>query len=217
MQSTAEFRHDYRQRNISRHYRAHWHIALNISIGIGFITLAVLQSNQIQAMEWLVIPLTFLYANLAEYLGHRYPMHRPFPGLKLIYQRHAREHHRFFTAEQMAFEQACDVKAVLFPPSLVLFFAGVFGVPIWWLISWLWSDNAAWLFTATGAAYFLNYELLHSIYHLPEQSRIRQLPLIKRLSYWHTAHHRPELMTHYHFNITYPIFDYLFGTRAPKE
>jgi hypothetical protein len=215
--TTAEFRREYRRNNIAASYRAYQHILLNACIGLGFIALAVFQIENMQASEWWAVPLTFLYANLAEYLGHRYPMHRPFPGLKLIYQRHAREHHRFFTAEHMAFDQASDVKVVLFPPSLVLFFALVFGVPMWWLVSLLWSDNAAWLFTATGAAYFLNYELLHSIYHLPEDSAIRRLPVIKRLSAWHTEHHRPELMARYHFNISYPIFDFLFGTRVPKR
>ena len=46
-------------------------------------------------------PLAMSYANLAEYLGHRYPMHRPWRGLGLVYRRHAAQHHRFFSDEAM--------------------------------------------------------------------------------------------------------------------
>ncbi len=33
-----------------------------------------------------------------------------------------------------------------------------------------------------------------------------------RLRHHHTVHHDPRLMNRYNFNITYPIFDWLFGT-----
>lgn len=210
--NTSAYRDEYRSENISAGYSAIRHMLFNAAIGLSFIAWATSQLDTVTVLEWFAIPLTFLYANFAEYLGHRYPMHNPLPGLSTIYRRHAKEHHRFFVADYMAFDEPRDVKAVLFPPTLVLFFASVFGVPMWFLVSWLWSSNAAWLFVLTGAGYFLNYEVLHTIYHLPEQSRIRQLPIIDRLSIWHTVHHQPELMRHYNFNITYPICDLLFGT-----
>jgi hypothetical protein len=37
---------------------------------------------------WLTIPLTFLYANLSEYLGHKGPMHHKTRFLGQIFERH---------------------------------------------------------------------------------------------------------------------------------
>ena len=100
--------------------------------GFGSLVLLVclLQLRDVQALEWLAVPLAFAYANLAEYFGHRFPMHRPFPGLGPVYKRHAGQHHRFFTDEAMLVESRRDFRALLFPPMLVIFFFGLFGVPV---------------------------------------------------------------------------------------
>ena len=97
------------------------------------------QLEGVRPLEWLTVPLSLLYANLAEYVGHRWPMHRPFRGLGLVYKRHAGQHHRFFTHEAMPVESGRDFRALLFPPVLVLFFFGLFGVPVWFALAWLLS------------------------------------------------------------------------------
>jgi len=74
------------------------------------------------------------------------------------------------------------------------------------------SENVAWLAVATGIAYFLNYEWLHFAYHCDPQSRIGRIPGVRTLRNLHLHHHNPRLMTHYNFNITYPIGDWLFRT-----
>ena len=65
----------------------------------------------------------------------------------------------------------------------------------------------------TAILYFLNYELLHFAYHCDPESFIGRLPLMSRLREHHIVHHDKQLMTHYNFNISYPICDALFGTR----
>jgi hypothetical protein len=57
--------------------------------------------HAVQPLEWLAVPLSLFYANLSEYLGHRFPMHRPLPGLALVYKRHSGQHHRFFSDQAM--------------------------------------------------------------------------------------------------------------------
>ena len=208
----AEFRRQYREQEVGRHYSGPLHLAFTLTAGGAVILLAVTRLDAVVTTDWLAIPLTFLYANLAEYWGHRGPMHHPTRGLKLVYRRHAGQHHRFFTQGQMAFEGSRDYKAVLFPPVLIIFFLAVFAVPYWLLMNWLWSANAAWLGVATAAAYFLNYELLHFAYHCPEQSLIGRLPGLAVLRRLHHGHHDPRQMTRCNFNITYPIGDWLFGT-----
>ena len=211
---TVEFRRQYRERQVGKDYSGRAHLAFVLLFSLGGVTVCLWQLDTVRPLEWLTVPLAFLYANLAEYLGHRFVMHRKVPGLGLIYKRHAGQHHVFFTREHMALDGWRDCKAVLFPPILMIFFFGVFATPVALLLAWLFSANVAWLFVATGLLYYLNYELLHLAYHLPEDSRWLKLPFIKRLRRLHHVHHDTTLMASRNFNITYPIGDWLFGTRA---
>lgn len=213
----AAYRAVYRREEIPAGYSPHAHLAFTFGVGGLCFGISLWMLQDVRALELLVVPLAFLYANLAEYLGHRYPMHRPFRGLGLIYRRHAGQHHRFFTHEHMPFDGLRDLRAVLFPPILVVFFFGGFGLPAWWLLSLTLGDNVAWLFIATGIAYYLNYEVLHLAYHLPPDHPLARLPLIRRLHWLHRQHHDPRHMAHLNFNISYPLCDWMFGTlRRPQ-
>ncbi len=175
--------------------------------------------QDVGALEWLTVPLTFLYSNLSEYLGHRGPMHHKTRFLASVFQRHSIEHHSFFTDEAASFESTQDYKAVLFPPVLLIFFLLAFALPVGALLYVFLSPNIGFLFVLTTVLYFLNYELLHFAYHTSDDSWFGRLPLVSRLRQHHIAHHNKRLMTRYNFNITYPICDYLFGTlyRAERE
>lgn len=216
-ESSARFRDQYRQQQIPPRYCVWCHIAFTFGGGSLAVLLILWQLQAVQPLEWLVLPIALLYANLAEYFGHRYPMHHPFPGLGLIYKRHAGQHHRFFSQRQMPIDSLRDLRAVLFPPTLVLFFFGGFGLPLWFALDWLISANAAWLALAAGVAYYLNYELFHLAYHLPEQHPLARLGLIRRLRWLHARHHDPAVMTRVNFNISYPLGDWLFGTLSRGE
>jgi len=130
-------------------------------------------------------------------------------GLSLIHERHALQHHAFFTAADMQIDSRRDFKMVLFPPVLVVFFFGLFAVPIGFALRFASGPNVAALFVATSMGYFLLYEWLHLAYHLPVP-----LPGIERLRIHHKTHHDPRFMTRSNFNITFPICDAIFGTRA---
>ena len=168
--------------------------------------------GDVRPVEWLTVPLTFLYCNLAEYLGHRGPMHKKTRSLAGVFQRHTAEHHSFFTDESMSFESPGDYRAVLFPPILLLFFFGFFAIPAGTVLYYLVSPNVCFLFVFTAILYYLNYELFHFAYHTDPRSWLGRLPLMRRLRTHHTVHHNRSLMTRYNFNITYPICDRLFGT-----
>lgn len=208
------FRAAYRAGEVPAGYSGTRHAVVTFGGGAMAFALCLAQLRDMTGLEWLTVPLAFLYANLAEYAGHRFAMHRPVRGLGLVYRRHAGQHHRFFTSESMALETTRDFRAVLFPPLLVVFFFGAFGVPVWFLLAWLASANVAWLFIAVGIAYFLNYEVLHFAYHAPASSWLARLGPVKRLRALHQAHHDPALMARCNFNITYPIGDWIFGTLA---
>ena len=94
----------------------------------------------------------------------------------------------------------------------MLFFFGVFGTPVALALGALFSPNVAWLFLATGLFYFMNYELLHLAYHLPDTHPLARVWLVRRLGWLHRTHHDPRRMAHANFNISYPLFDRVFGT-----
>jgi hypothetical protein len=210
--ATLDYRSSYRHEHIGRRYNGWLHLAFTVSMSCVLILACASQVAQVASWEWATIPLTFLYVNLAEYLGHRYIMHRRRPGLGLVYERHTCQHHIFFTDQHMEFDSTRDFKVVLFPPVLVTFFLLAFGTPIVLLLGWIATPNVAFLFGATAVSYFLNYELLHFAYHLPRNHWIARLPGMAALRRLHTYHHDQGLMSTHNFNITYPIADALFGT-----
>jgi hypothetical protein len=210
--AVARFRESYRDREIPLRYDGRLHLAFTFGAGSAALLACIAQLQAVQPLEWLAVPLSWLYANLAEYLGHRFPMHRPFRGLGLVYRRHAGQHHRFFSHEAMPVDDLRDLRAVLFPPLLVLFFFGLFGTPLALLLGWLFSANVAWLFAATGVFYFMNYELLHLAYHLPDSHPLARLGLVRKLAWLHRTHHDPRRMAQANFNISYPLCDRVFGT-----
>lgn len=211
-QAVRRFRERYRAKEIPPGYSGWGHFAFTFGLGSLALAWAIVQISQPSALEWSAVPLTFLYANLSEYWGHRSAMHRRLPGLGLVYRRHAGQHHRFFTDQAMPLASSRDFRVVLFPPVLALFFFVAFALPAWWLLAWLGTDNTAWLFVATAIAYFLNYELFHLAYHAPEGHWVTRVPGFARLQRLHRIHHDPSRMRRCNFNITWPIGDLLFGT-----
>jgi hypothetical protein len=212
----GSYRDEYRRAHIPAYYRGWLHLLFTFGIGGAGFVACLLRLDHVQPLEWIAVPLTALYVNLAEYWGHRGPMHHKRRGLGLVYERHARQHHRFFTAVTMPVDSLRDLRAVLFPPVLMTFFLAVFAVPAGLLLARFTSDNVGWLFAATALGYFLNYEFLHLAYHLPGHYAVARWPLVGRLKRLHEAHHDPRLMAHYNFNISYPLGDWLFGTLYRK-
>lgn len=211
-ETVRSFRREFHARYASRFYAGWLHFAGTVTITVTILAVSISRLHDIQALEWLTLPVAFLYANLVEYFGHRYPMHHPMRPLRLVYRRHTKEHHRFFTNAAMAFDDSGDFKAVLFPLVLISFYFVGIGVPSYLLVAWLFNANVAWLFIAVAVGYFFNYEMLHFAYHTKPDSWIAKVPGMARLRRLHTQHHDPHLMQHYNFNITYPIGDWLFGT-----
>jgi sterol desaturase/sphingolipid hydroxylase (fatty acid hydroxylase superfamily) len=212
--SVEAFRTEYRREHIGKRYSGWGHFALTTSTSIAAIVFAASRTNDLRPTEWLAIPVTFLIANTGEYLGHRGPMHHPQRGLGILYDRHTRQHHRFFTHDAMPCASSRDFKMVLFPPAMLVFFLGVLATPIGLLLFLVAGANVACLYVATLMAYFLAYEWLHLAYHARDDSLLARLPLLASLRRHHALHHDPRLMSRYNFNITFPIGDRVFGTNV---
>jgi len=200
-----EFRARARAENLGPHYSGVLHFAFVNALALAVLVAA---AAQLERPRWslLTVLVTFLYANLVEYLAHKGPMHRRTRGLGLVFQRHTLLHHQFFTAQAMEAQSRDDFKMVLFPPVLLIFFFGLFALPVSLGLKLIFGANVAALFVITAMAYYLLYEWLHLSYHLGLGGPLRR---------HHRAHHDPDAMTTRNFNITFPICDRLFGTWRP--
>ena len=210
------YRVGYRESEIPRKYSGWLHFWCMSGTSIAIIAGCLVLLKKTTPLEWLTVPLTYLYANFAEYIGHRGPMHHRRKGLSTVY-RHTTIHHRFYTDQYFGFEGPRDFHALLLPPSLLVFFFGLFAVPVGVVLYSLVTPNTGLLFVATAVFYFLTYEWLHFCYHLRDEAFLLRFPFVRKLRQLHLNHHNPRLMNQYNFNITIPIFDWLFGTIYKKE
>jgi hypothetical protein len=210
--SVVEFRERYRATEIGPRYSGWGHFAFTSLSSLALIAAALAGLGHPSWRALATVPITFLFANTVEYLGHRHAMHRRVPGLGLVYKRHTIQHHHFFTHEAMSYEGTRDFKMVLFPSVLVLFFFGGFALPVGALLWAVASPEVARLYVATAVGYFLTYEWLHFSYHIAPDSVLGRRWLVRVLRRHHQAHHDLALMGKHNFNITFPICDLVFGT-----
>ena len=117
--SVKRYREQFRAEENCRKYPGWLHLAFTSAASLTVVILCLMGLEQVKPLEWVAIPLAFLYANGVEYLGHRGPMHHPVKWLGLIFFRHTKQHHRFFTDREMTFDSSNDFKAVLFPPVMM--------------------------------------------------------------------------------------------------
>lgn len=211
-EEVVAFRERHRARHVGPRYNGWLHLA---STTVGSLVAIAIAAWQIDAPSWrelAAIPLFFLIANVAEYIGHRGPMHHYTRRLAIVFERHAQQHHRFYTHDAMAADSHHDFQMVLFPPIMLVFFLGGLAMPLGLLVAVLTTANLGWLFALTAISYFLLYEWLHWSYHQPDDSWIGRRAIIRVLRRHHTRHHDLKKMTRVNFNITFPIADRLFGT-----
>ena len=209
----SAFRAKHRARHIGPRYRGWLHFGTTTAGALAAITFAITMVRAPTPAELLAIPISFVIANVGEYLGHRGPMHHRRRGLALIFERHTLQHHHFYTHDAMAAESPRDFQMVLFPPLMLVFFLGGLATPLGLLVAFLGTANLGWLFAATAIAYFVTYEWLHWSYHQAEDGWLGRRWFVRVLRRHHTIHHDPARMTRANFNITFPIADVLFGTR----
>jgi hypothetical protein len=211
-EKVAAFRARIREQHIPARYHGVAHLVFTSSVSLAIVGYCAAAVRAPRAWELLTVPLAFLFANFVEYRAHRGVMHHRIPPFALVFERHTPAHHGFYTHDAMAAESPRDYYMVLFPPILIVFFFGLFALPVGLALAWLTTANVARLFVATAVGYFLTYEWLHFAYHQRADGFIGRRWLVRRLRAHHTAHHDHALMQKHNFNITFPICDALFGT-----
>ena len=201
---------------VSRFYSPLAHFMATTIFGVGVVVLASLQVHHPSLLELCVIPLALVIANAAEWRIHKSILHeRHFPFTPL-YERHTPQHHMIYVHGDMAMREWKETRLVMIPAYGVLLIAiAIF--PLAMLLWWLGIPNLGFLYMATSVGYVVLYEWLHVTYHLPEDHPISRIGFIKRLKNHHSVHHDPRLMQRYNFNVTFPVWDRVRGTLAPRE
>ena len=162
-----------------------------------------------------LLPAYFLFTNWLEYLLHRFPMHRKTPGMEIVYE-HVTIHHNFYANEHFYFEEPRDIYAAILPWYIFIGLTLVIGA-VSGLIYFFFGLSNGLFFALVAYSYYLLYEILHFSYHTPADGWVKQLPFIGSLAQRHVVHHRTNAMAHYNFNITFPIFDRVYGTLDKED
>lgn len=192
------------------------HFVLPGLLGLGAMLGSLLAIRDLRPIELLIVPVTILFAFGFEWRVHKSVLHQRMPGVGTLYDRHELTHHVIYTYDDMAMRSARELRLILMPAYavvLVFFIDTPFAYAAAKLISW----NAGCLFMATSMVFFLAYEWLHAAYHLPAESFIGRLGVIARLREHHRRHHDPRLMKHWNFNVTVPLFDWLYRSSWTPE
>jgi len=206
-----KFREQYKA-NISPFYSGLLHIAVLYGAGFAAIYYCISQL-QGAGLEWLLAIPVFLGGNLFEWYIHRWVMHRRIDvfALRAIYERHTREHHQYFTDNDITIDTTREFRIVFFPWRVLVAF-GVMGVLLGYLASILINANAGYVVVITMVAQYLIYETFHYCCHVHENWFVRTMPFINTIRRHHTAHHNLGIMMKYNMNLTFPIADWLMGT-----
>jgi Fatty acid hydroxylase superfamily len=200
-------------------YSAGRHMALTAVLASAIGLAAIWLATRANAVDWLLLPAFFVVANGIEWLVHKNPMHRPMPP-RIMYKNHALIHHRAFLHDSMPISDTRELGLVMMPwyTMLGLF---VMASPVALLAAWWRGAGAAGIFYLAAALYFLTYETLHALYHMPP-AFLRRVglggTLFSKMQRHHRHHHRLDRMAHVNFNVTFPLMDWVLGTKeAPTE
>ena len=200
--------------HIAAGYSPWRHMALTLVLATLLATLGLGLAARARAADWLLLPAFLVIANFIEWMVHRNPMHRPLRP-RIMYRNHAQLHHLAFTDGHMVIGPTRDLGLIMMPwyTMLGLF---VLASPTMLAAGLLRGPGLAGVFLLGAVGYFLCYELLHALYHLPDavldRAGIGRVRAFRRLQAHHRHHHILGRMAAVNFNVTFPLMDRLFGT-----
>ncbi len=188
------------------------HIAVTYGAGIAMIAWAVSRMHDAR-WEWLLVIPVAIAGNFAEWAMHFHVMHRlkDFFAIRAIYDRHTRQHHQYFTDNDVTIDTTREFRIVFFPWRLLAALA-VLGAIFGGLAALVWNANAGYVVFITMVAHYLLYEAMHYSCHCHENWFVRNMPFVNTIRRHHTAHHNLGIMMHLNMNLTFPIADWAMGT-----
>lgn len=194
-------------------------MALTLTIAFALAALGMVLARDARPVDWLLAPVFFVVANFIEWMVHRNPMHRPLVP-RIMYRNHAQLHHLAFTDRSMEIRRPVELGLIMMPWYTML---GLFllASPVLGLAAVVRGPGLAGVFLLVAVAYFLTYETMHALYHLPDETLDRAgigaLKSFRKRQAHHRHHHTLDRMAHVNFNVTFPLMDRLLGTNEDPE
>jgi hypothetical protein len=195
-------------------------IARTASIAFGLLVIAIAVGRHASLRAWLALPAVWVFANFFEWTVHRFPMHRPLVP-RIMYRNHAQIHHQAFTEQSMAIAAPRELWLIMMPWYTIVMLL-VAASPVAIAVALVGGLPLAGIFYVGALSYFLFYETLHALYHLPPATLARigiggPRGLFSRMRAHHAHHHALRRMAHVNFNVTIPLADLVLGTREPPD
>lgn len=212
-----------RAEKIPAGFTARKQIARTATLAGVLLVIAVAVGRHASPRAWLLLPAFWLFANFFEWTVHRFPMHRPLHP-RIMYRNHAQLHHLAFADGDMAIRNPRELWLIMMPWYTIAMLL-VAASPVAVVAAVLGGLPLAGIFYTGALSYFLFYETLHAMYHLPPATLARvgvgrqAHGLFGRLQAHHMRHHELRRMAHVNFNVTLPLADLLLGTKeraAPR-
>jgi hypothetical protein len=201
-------------------YSASRHITLTAMLAAAIAIGGAVLAARARPLDWVLAPVFFVFANFIEWMVHRHPMHHPQPP-RFMYHNHTILHHLAFTDGNMPIARAAEMGLVMMPWYTMI---GLFTLasPVMVVAGLMRGPGLAGVFLLAAVAYFLMYETLHALYHLPDTTLDRlgvgRRAVFRRLQAHHAHHHILGRMAHVNFNVTIPLMDVVLGTNEkPKS
>jgi hypothetical protein len=189
-----------------KHYSPWLHLAVTSCFGLGALALAASLLSGVRWWELTAAGAYLVFANASEWRIHRDILHKRTRGATVLYDRHTPEHHMIFITDDMAIRGTAEFGLVLIPAyGIVLIFAGL--LPLFGVIWLVGQHNLAALFCMVSMGYVVSYEWLHLSFHLPPDSWLGSLGVVRLLRRHHAVHHDPRLMQRWNFNVVVPLWD----------
>jgi hypothetical protein len=197
---------------ISPWYHGLVHIGVMYAAGVGSIAWCI-SRMQGATWEWLLVVPVAIAGNFVEWGMHRYVMHRlrDLFAIRAIYDRHTRQHHQYFTDNDVTVDTTREFRIVFFPWRLLLVLA-VAGSVLGYLTALVWNANAGYVVFITMMGHYVTYETMHYCCHCHENWFVRNVPFVNTIRRHHTAHHNMGIMMHLNMNLTFPVADWAMGT-----
>ncbi len=207
----SRFRESYINQ-ISPWYHGLVHVGVMYSVGVSAILWCVGQLSSPTWEWWLIIPIA-IAGNFVEWGMHMHVMHRlkNVFALRAIYDRHTRQHHQYFTDNEMTVDSTREWRIVFFPWRALFTFMGL-GVPFAWVLAQILNANAGYILMITIVGQYLIYETFHYCCHVHDNWFVRNMPFVNTIRRHHTAHHNYGIMMSHNMNLTFPIADWVMGT-----
>lgn len=194
-------------------------IARTATLALVLLAAALLVARDAPRLAWLLLPAFWIFANFFEWTVHRFPMHRALVP-RIMYRNHAGIHHGAFTDQTMAIDDPRELSLIMMPWYTIVMLL-IAASPVAVAAALIGGLSLAGIFYVGALSYFLFYETLHALYHVPmdrlARFGVRPDGLFARLRAHHARHHAVQRMAHVNFNVTVPLADIVLGTRERPE